>query len=338
MSADPSPIQSTAVTSRSEREASTIDVGRRSIDAINAIQNGIAACEAEIISETDFDETKLHRKANKPTRFSKETCPLTIVVPVFNERASLPRVLNRIDEVMPAGTQTIIVDDASEDGTAEWLQSLIPCPSRKVLFRKRNHGKGSAVRLGIRHSVGAVVAIQDADTEYDPIDLLDVIAPILEGNAEAVYGSRYLIGGSDPSWFHKLGNWTLTVASNCMTGQRLTDMETCHKAFRGNLIRSIDLREPRFGFEPEITGKLSLRGINIREVPTGYSYRSYEEGKKITWADGLVAFVCMWRYRNSSWFSRSVQSATRGALTRVRRAITAGLSQRKHPSGENRHR
>lgn len=236
---------------------------------------------------------------------------LSVIIPVYNERQTLPRILDRIDQVMPDRTQTVVVDDASTDGTAEWLAGLSPRPDRTVLLRARNHGKGSAVRMGLRHSRGDIVAIQDADTEYDPADLLGVIAPIQAGRADVVYGSRYLSNIQDPSMFHRLGNWALTAISNCMTGQRLTDMETCHKAFRGDLVRSIQIRECRFGFEPEITGKIAQRGATIQEVPTGYKYRSYEEGKKITWKDGFAALACMWRYRNKGWIRRAFSGVGR---------------------------
>ncbi|OYP36566.1 glycosyltransferase family 2 protein [Rhodopirellula sp. MGV] len=236
---------------------------------------------------------------------------LSVIVPVFNERQTLPKILERIDEVMPESTQVIVIDDASTDGTSVWLASLPQRSNRKILRRICNHGKGSAVRLGIRHSQGRVVAIQDADTEYDPKDLLQVIEPVLKGDEDVVYGSRYLGEIDDPSWVHRFGNWVLTASSNCMTGQRLTDMETCHKAFRGDLVRSISIRECRFGFEPEITSKVAARGVRIAEVPTGYEYRSYEEGKKITWKDGVAAFACMWRYRNRGWFRRGFQGIGR---------------------------
>ena len=225
------------------------------------------------------------------------TCPLTVIVPVFNERETLPKVLQRIDEVMPADTQVVVVDDGSSDGTREWLQSLPDTENRKVICRRLNRGKGSAVRLAIKHSRGRVVAIQDADLEYDPVDLLDVIRPISEGRSDVVYGSRYLGEVADPSLVHRFGNWALTFMSNALTGLSLTDMETCHKAFRGDLIRSIPLRESRFGFEPEITAKLAARGAKIQEVPTNYDCRGYDEGKKIGWRDGVAALVCIWRYR-----------------------------------------
>ena len=246
---------------------------------------------------------------------------LSVIVPVFNERLTLPKILARIDEVFPEGTQTVVVDDASTDGTAQWLKELRPRENRTILLRGRNHGKGSAVRMGMRHSRGEIVAIQDADTEYDPSDLLEIIKPIQSGRAEVVYGSRYLAGSDDPSTFHRLGNWALTAISNCMTGQRLTDMETCHKAFRGDLVRSIGIKECRFGFEPEITSKIAERGIAIAEVPTGYRYRSYQEGKKITWKDGVAALVCMWRYRNPGWLRRAVAGAGR-VLVRLPRLVS----------------
>ncbi len=224
-------------------------------------------------------------------------CELTIIVPVYNERATLPKVLSRMDQVMPHATQIIIIDDGSTDGTGEWLAELPEHPQRKIIRRRGNHGKGSAVRLAIRHSIGRVVAVQDADLEYDPADLLRVIRPILDGQADAVYGSRYLTSSGDRSLIHRLGNRVLTAISNGMTGLRLTDMETCHKAFDGDLLRSISLKECRFGFEPEITAKIAARKARVKEVPTGYHSRGYDEGKKIGWRDGVAAIACIWKYR-----------------------------------------
>ncbi len=222
---------------------------------------------------------------------------VSVIVPVFNEVHTLPKVLERIEQVMPPATEIIIVDDGSTDGTSEWLAMRAPRAGRTILRRRTNHGKGSAVRLAIRHSRGRVVAIQDADLEYDPADLLRVIWPIMDGDADVVYGSRYLGNSHDPSMTHRLGNWLLTSLSNCMTGLQLTDMETCHKAFEGDLIRSIELRECRFGFEPEITAKIAAGGHRMIEVPTGYQSRGYDEGKKIGWRDAIAALGCMWRYR-----------------------------------------
>lgn len=222
---------------------------------------------------------------------------LTIIVPVYNECKTLPKVLERIEKVMPTATEMIVVDDGSTDGTSEWLSSLEDRDNLQILKRRRNHGKGSAIRMAIRHSRGQVIAIQDADLEYEPADLLRVIWPILDGNAEVVYGSRYLEQHNDPSLVHRLGNWALTSCSNLLTGLRLTDMETCHKAFDGDLLRSIELRECRFGFEPEITAKVAKRDARIIEVPTGYQSRGYADGKKIGWRDAFAALACICKYR-----------------------------------------
>lgn len=222
---------------------------------------------------------------------------VSVVVPVFNERETIPEVLDRIEEVMPPSTEVIVVDDGSTDGTGHYLRGLPPSESRRVICRRRNYGKGAAIRLGVRHSRGRVVAIQDADLEYDPADLLAAIWPILEGQADVVYGSRYRRPGQDPSRVHRLGNWLLTKLSNASTGLRLTDMETCHKAFRGDLLRSIRLQEPRFGFEPEITAKIAALGVTVMEVPVTYQPRGYAEGKKIGWSDAINTVACMWKYR-----------------------------------------
>lgn len=234
---------------------------------------------------------------NDGTIGSTDQIDVTVIVPVFNERETLPRVLDRIEETLPPATEVIIVDDGSTDGTSEWLSELPQRDNLTILRRRRNHGKGSAVRMAIRHSQGKVIAIQDADLEYDPADLLRVIWPVLEDQADVVYGSRYLAGKQDPSWLHRMGNRILTCSSNLMTGMRLTDMETCHKAFDGDLLRSISLQETRFGFEPEVTAKVAAKKARVLEVPTQYQGRSYSEGKKIGWRDGFAALACIWKYR-----------------------------------------
>ena len=225
--------------------------------------------------------------------------PVSIVVPVYNEIRTIGEVLDRIVAVMPTGTEIVVVDDASTDGTSQYLATRHGDRGIRVFTRRRNHGKGSAVRLAIRHSRGAVVAIQDADTEYDPADLLPAIDRIARGDSDAVYGSRYLDNRSD-GLLHRCLNGTLTWLSNRMTGQSLTDMETCHKAFRGDLVRSVPLRERRFGLEPEITARLSAAGVRIDEVPTGYNARGKADGKKIGWRDGVSALWCIARYRRSN--------------------------------------
>lgn len=224
---------------------------------------------------------------------------LSIVVPVYNERQTLPIVLDRIDRI-EIDKQTVVVDDGSRDGTADWLASLPARRDRVVILRRRNRGKGASLRIGFRHTRGHVVAIQDADLEYDPADLVRVIQPILAGLADVVYGSRYLGPVvQDTSRLHRAGNRLLTGLSNRLTGLHLSDMETCHKAFRGELIRSLPIRENRFGFEPEITARVARSGARLLEVPTRYDSRGYDEGKKIGWRDAAVALWCMARY--SRW-------------------------------------
>lgn len=230
-------------------------------------------------------------------RANSDQYAISVIVPVYNEVRTLPQVLARIQQVMPREIEVIVVDDGSTDGTQQWLREVPTRPNLKIIHRRVNRGKGSAVRLGIRHSRGDVVAIQDADLEYDPADLLRVIWPILDGDADVVYGSRYLEQSGDRSLLHRLGNGLLTWASNRVTGLRLTDMETCYKAFDGELIRSIELRECRFGFEPEITAKIARRDARILEVPIGYTARGKAAGKKIGWRDGLEAFACICKYR-----------------------------------------
>lgn len=272
----------------------------------SSVADSLFACESEDFrwhnTEHDLiqqiDQTlDLIAQATSPALAARAEYEVTIIVPVFNERETLPKVLQRIDEVMPSSIEVIVVDDGSTDGTAEWLSELPPQPARSILLRRRNHGKGSAVRLAIRHSRGKIVAIQDADLEYDPADLWRVIWPIADGEADVVYGSRYLRESDDPSLVHRLGNRLLTYGSNTLTGLDLTDMETCHKAFDGELLRSIPLRETRFGFESEITAKVANRGAQVLEVHTRYDGRGYQQGKKITWKDAVSTLACIWKYR-----------------------------------------
>ena len=253
----------------------------------------------DLLRETmDLVQTELANDQPTPPPVAPPpvTPPVSIIVPVYNEIATIAAILDRIDVVMPEGTEVIVVDDASTDGTSGFLECQRQRSGYRIIRRRRNHGKGSAVRLAIRHSRGNVVAIQDADTEYDPVDLLPAIEQIQSGDSDVVYGSRYLTD-DDTSWTHRKLNGFLTHLSNRATGQQLTDMETCHKAFRGDLVRGLTLRERRFGLEPEITAKLSAQGIRIDEVPTRYNARGKAEGKKIGWKDGVSALACLIRYR-----------------------------------------
>jgi hypothetical protein len=222
---------------------------------------------------------------------------LSVVVPVFNERNTIGQVLEAILR-LPLPVQVVVVDDGSTDGTREVLQRYRQHPGVDVFMHANNMGKGAALQTGFFLAEAPIVAVQDADLEYDPADLLRVIEPIRHGEAEAVYGSRFM-DTSRPvtSRVHRWGNQALTWLSNRLNGQQLTDMETCHKAFRRELIEQLPIEQQRFGFEPEITARLARRGVKIREVPIGYSPRSWREGKKIGVGDLISAVWCMFRYR-----------------------------------------
>lgn len=225
-----------------------------------------------------------------------ESFKLSVVIPVFNEAATILQVLRRVRSLgMPL--EIIVVDDCSTDGTREVLRSLARDSDLRLILMDHNEGKGAALRTGFQAATGSVVVIQDADEEYDPRDLPAVIRPIVQGEADVVYGSRFL--GDEPqdrSWLHRLINRVLTQSSNLLTGLRLTDMETCYKAFRRDVLLDLPLQQNRFGFEPEVTAKLARRGHSILEVPIRYRPRSYAEGKKIGWRDAFNALYCILRY------------------------------------------
>ena len=222
---------------------------------------------------------------------------VSIVMPVYNERDSIENIVQQVRAV-GLHDELVIVDDFSVDGTRQILLELAELPDVRVLMHGYNRGKGAALKTGFANVRGDVVIIQDADLEYDPRDLPALLEPLARGEADVVYGSRFLAHPQqDPSRLHRFGNWLLTAASNLATGQRLTDMETCYKAFRRSVLERIDLEQQRFGFEPEITGKVSRLGVTIRELPIRYAARGYEEGKKIGWRDALNALWCIWKYR-----------------------------------------
>ena len=200
---------------------------------------------------------------------------------------------------MPFETEVLCVDDGSTDGSRELLAELeTQHPQLRVFLQPKNAGKGSALRRGIQEASGDFVIIQDADLEYDPADYPSLLEPLIQGKADVVYGSRFL--GSGPHrvlyFWHSVANWTLTLISNCLTNINLTDMETCYKVFRREVIQSISLQEDRFGFEPEITVKIAKRKLRIYEVGISYAGRTYEEGKKIGWKDGVWALWCLLKY------------------------------------------
>jgi glycosyltransferase involved in cell wall biosynthesis len=222
---------------------------------------------------------------------------LSIVIPVYNERQTIQEILRRVRAVeMPK--EIIIVDDGSVDGTREILQGLPPADDVKIVLQPRNMGKGAALRAGFALVSGDIVVIQDADLEYDPAEYSLLIRPILENKADVVYGSRFLGGPHRVLFFwHYVGNKLLTTFSNMMTDLNLTDMETCYKAFRSQVLHKIRLRENRFGFEPEFTAKVAGARFRIYEVPISYSGRDYSEGKKIGWKDGAAAVYFIFKYR-----------------------------------------
>jgi glycosyltransferase involved in cell wall biosynthesis len=228
----------------------------------------------------------------------KSSAPVvSIIIPAFNEIGTIDRIVNAIRS-LPVHKQIIVVDDGSTDGTREYIAKLSGIPGIDICLHDRNSGKGSAIQSGIQRAIGDIVIVQDADLEYVPSDILLVIEPIVRGEVDVVYGSRYLANPEqDGSALHRFGNKVLTGLSNLASGQKLTDMETCYKAFRRELIQSINIEQKRFGFEPEITAKLARRRIQILEVPIQYKPRSWDEGKKIGVKDLISTLWCILRYR-----------------------------------------
>lgn len=223
---------------------------------------------------------------------------VSVVIPCFNEKATIVALVERVIAAR-FDKEIIVVDDGSTDGTREVLErEVAPLPGVRVVLQERNRGKGAALRRGFADAQGDVVIVQDADLEYDPNQIPVVVAPIAEGHADVVYGSRFLGGPHRVLYFwHSVGNSLLTLVSNMVSDLNLTDMETCYKAFRRDVIQSIQLEEDRFGFEPEVTIKLARRkGIRIYEVPISYYGRTYAEGKKIGMKDGFRALYCLAKY------------------------------------------
>ena len=219
-------------------------------------------------------------------------------MPVYNEISTIDEIVHRVQDV-DLERELIIVDDFSTDGTRERLEELAKVQEHvKVIYHDRNQGKGAALRTGFGHVSGDIVIIQDADLEYDPREYSVLLEPIVDGRADVVYGSRFLGGPHRVLYFwHYMGNKFLTLLSNALSNLNLTDMETCYKVFRRDVLDGIELKSNRFGFEPEFTAKIAQKGCRIYEVPISYSGRTYAEGKKIGWKDGVAAIFAILRFR-----------------------------------------
>ena len=222
---------------------------------------------------------------------------LSIIIPCYNESKTIISLIEAVKKSPVKKREIIIVDDGSKDGTRDILSELSD-PEVRVIFHAQNQGKGAALRTGFNEAKGDICIVQDADLEYDPQEFQIVIQPILDGKADVVFGSRFQ--GGRPHrvvyFWHRIGNGLLTLMSNFFTDLNLSDMETCYKAFRREVIQSINIKENRFGFEPEVTAKVSKMNIRIYEVGISYYGRTYDEGKKIGWKDGIRAVYCILKY------------------------------------------
>jgi glycosyltransferase involved in cell wall biosynthesis len=228
---------------------------------------------------------------------------ISILVPVFNESRTVASVIDRLMIVdLPVPREIVVINDGSSDGTREVLDALpVQSGAVTILHVERNAGKGAAIRLGLQHARGTIIAIQDADLELDPAQLAALVTPIVRGDTNVVYGSRFLAGRPDAPWLTVLANRTLTLLTNVLFGARITDMETCYKIMRTDVARALELESNRFDIEPEITAKLLLSGHRIQELPVYFKPRQRNEGKKIGWRDGFHALRVLAGYRFGGW-------------------------------------
>jgi glycosyltransferase involved in cell wall biosynthesis len=223
---------------------------------------------------------------------------LSVIIPCYNERNTVEELVRRVRQAPVSELEIILIDDGSTDGTAQLLQTEVTPLVDKIVYHAKNMGKGAALRTGFREATGEIVVVQDADLEYDPQEYPKLMGPILAGNADVVFGSRFMGGDAHRVvyFWHMVGNRFLTLLSNMLTNINLTDMESCYKMFRREVIQSIAIRENRFGFEPEITAKVAARKCRIYEVGISYHGRTYEQGKKINWKDGVRAIWAIFKY------------------------------------------
>lgn len=224
---------------------------------------------------------------------------LSVIIPSFNESATLPEIIKRIKKVkLKTEKEVIVVDDGSVDGTRKKLTKISGIIK---IFLKQNQGKGAAIRAGLIKATGDYILIQDADLEYDPEDIPVLLNPVLEGKAKVVYGTRFLGPHRNMLFWHLLGNKLLSLLTNVLFNTTISDMEVGYKLIPAKLLKSLKLESDRFGFEPEVTAKVLMKGIRIYEVPISYAGREFAEGKKITWKDGLQAGYLLWKYRLASF-------------------------------------
>lgn len=263
------------------------------LDRFESILQRLDDCQLEVQELAEYQAA-----SGAPSQKDQENSwLLSIVIPVYNEEATIARVISRV-AALPLNTELVIVDDCSTDRTREILARIADLPNVNVILKEKNAGKGAALQTGFDHFTGDFVIVQDADLEYDPRDIPNLIQPLVKGEADVVYGSRF-IGDvvHDESFIHRLGNAVLTQASNLFSGLKLTDMETCYKAFTREAIEAVNIEQERFGVEPEITAKLARAGFKFVEVPiSSYESRGYDEGKKIGIRDLFNAIWCIGRY------------------------------------------
>jgi len=223
---------------------------------------------------------------------------LSVIIPCYNEINTLEQIIDKVNAQNLYNKEIIVIDDFSTDGTREILKTRIETKVQKIILNSKNFGKGYSLRQGIKAATGDIILIQDADLEYDPTDYSKLVEPIIKGYADVVYGSRFI--GADEKrilfFWHSVGNKILTLFSNIFSNLNLTDMENCYKVFKSEVIKSINLKENRFGIEPEITAKIAKKNLRIYEVGVKYYGRKYKDGKKITWKDGFSALRCIIKY------------------------------------------